>query len=168
MKYFRYATDRKELTLYPLVCWHVGSKRSDEDSSRRRSADSRRPRARWIYLGDGGECNIKASKGDLYSQTMNPGEQLNYLKGLFRPILKKGLFAVNGNHGRRIYKETGMDFDEELALRLQVPYMGLSCFSHSHRQPLALRCLRPSRTLERVASLDKGQRSEETKYARRR
>jgi len=30
------------------------------------------PYARWIYLGDGGECNIKASKGDLYSQTMNP------------------------------------------------------------------------------------------------
>lgn len=86
------------------------------------------PNARWIYLGDGGECNIKASKGDLYSQTMNPGEQLNYLHGLFRPIKKKGLFAVNGNHGRRIYKETGLDFDEELALRLQVPYMGLSAF----------------------------------------
>lgn len=131
MKYFRYVTERKELTVYPLVCWHVGSPRSDEKFIKQtvqRIADD--PNARWIYLGDGGECNIKASKGDVYSQTMPPGEQLNYLKGLFRPILRKGLFAVNGNHGRRIYKETGMDFDEELALRLQVPYMGLSCFFH--------------------------------------
>lgn len=131
MKYFRYQTDKKELRLYPLVCWHVGSKRSDEnfikETVRRIKED---PAGRWIYLGDAGECNIKASKGDLYSQTMSPGEQLNYFAELVKPIRGKGLFAVNGNHGRRIYKETGLDFDEELALRLQIPYMGLSCFFH--------------------------------------
>ena len=130
MKYFRYATDKKELTLYPLVCWHVGAHQSDETFIKetiRRIKDD--PTARWIYLGDGGECNIKASKGDIYSQTMPPGEQLNYLKGLLRPVLDKGLFAVNGNHGRRIYKETGLDFDEELALRLHVPYFGVSALA---------------------------------------
>lgn len=127
MKYFRHVTDNKEITLYPLVCWHVGARQSDEKFIKetvRRIADD--PTARWIYLGDGGECNIKASKGDLYSQTMPPGEQLNYLKGLFSPIDGKGLFAISGNHGRRIYKETGLDFDEELSLRLGIPYLGLS------------------------------------------
>lgn len=127
MKYFRHTTNDKKITLYPLVCWHAGARQSDEKFIKetvRRIADD--PTGRWVYMGDGGECNIKASKGDLYSQTMNPGEQLNYLKGLFSPIKGKGLFAISGNHGRRIYRETGLDFDEELALRLQVPYLGMS------------------------------------------
>jgi hypothetical protein len=133
MKYFRHETKHSKIHIYPLVCWHVGSPQSNEKFIKDMVARIREdPYAKWIYLGDAGECNIKASKGDLYSQTMGPGEQLNYFADLVKPIRGKGLFAVNGNHGRRIYKETGLDFDEELALRLGIPYAGVQCFFRLH------------------------------------
>jgi hypothetical protein len=88
------------------------------------------PLGRWVYLGDGGECVTKASKGDVYTQTMSPMEQQNMLVKLLAPIKDKGLFGIKGNHGARIYKETGLDFDETLCAKLGIPYLGTSAFWH--------------------------------------
>lgn len=129
MKFFRHETSENSITLYPLVCWHVGAKQSDEGFIKetiKRIKDD--PRGRWIYLGDGGECVTKTSKGDLFSQTMSLQEQQDRLVDLLKPIQKKGLFGVRGNHGHRVFKETGLEFDSTLCTALQVPYMGVSCF----------------------------------------
>lgn len=129
MRYFRYEHKANELTIYPIVCVHAGAEQHDEkffDEAIARIADD--PNGRWLYMGDGGECVTKLSKGDVYSQTMSPQKQQNYLVAKLKPIAKKALFAIDGNHGRRIYKETGLSFDETLAAALGVPYLGTAAF----------------------------------------
>lgn len=129
MKYFRHKAPGNGVTIYPFVCWHIGASQSDEKFIREmidRVKDD--PSARWIYMGDGGECVTKASKGCVFTQTMSIQEQFNELVDLMKPIRKKALFGVNGNHGNRVFKETGMSFDESLMLALGIPYMGTACF----------------------------------------
>lgn len=131
MKYFKHEVSGKELHLYPFVCWHLGAKQADigfiEDMVERVRID---PLARWVYMGDGGECTTKVSKGDLFSQTLNPTEQQNAIVDLLAPIKDKGLFGIKGNHGNRIFKETGLDFDETLCAKLGIPYLGVAAYWH--------------------------------------
>lgn len=117
------------MTLYPIVCWHIGAKQSDEafidDTIERIKAD---PNGVWLYLGDGGECVTKYSKGDVFAQTMPPRDQLQVLVDKLLPIRDKGLFLVKGNHDARTFKETGLDFTHALGLGLRLPYLGTSVF----------------------------------------
>ena len=130
MRYLRVAEPKQtKITLYPLVCWHVGASQArydfiDEMCYRVKND----PTARWIYLGDGGECVTKSSKGMIYEQTMNPQEQFNWLVSKLHPMRSKGLFGVKGNHGYRTFKESGLGFDESLMMALQIPYLGTSAF----------------------------------------
>ena len=131
MKYFRTETKESKFNLYPFVCWHLGSSQSDVNFIKEmisRVKDD--PQGRWVYLGDAGECVTKTSKGDIFSQTMSPVQQQNELVRLLEPIVDKGLFGVRGNHGNRIYRETGLDFDETLCAKLGIPYLGTAAFWH--------------------------------------
>lgn len=131
MKYFKHEVSGNELHLYPFVCWHLGSHQSDigfiERMVKKVKDD---PLGRWVYMGDGGECALKNSKGDVYSATMNPTEQQNAIVELIAPIRDKGLFGIRGNHGNRVYKETGLDFDETLCAKLGIPYLGVAAYWH--------------------------------------
>lgn len=125
MKYFRYKHGEPTLNLYPLVCWHLGAPQCDLAFIKQhveRIEDD--PQARWVYLGDGGECVLKESKGDVYTQRISPQEQLDAVVELLEPVSEKGLFGVAGNHDRRILKATGLDWTEALCTKLGVPYMG--------------------------------------------
>ncbi len=130
MEYFRYEHSEAKLTLYPIVCMHIGARQADEEFIKehvaRIAAD---PNGRYIYLGDGGECVTKVSKGELYEQQLSPDEQLDRVVELLEPIRGKGLFGVSGNHDRRISKLSGLDWTKALCVRLGVPYMGMTCFS---------------------------------------
>lgn len=121
----------KSLTLYPLVCMHVGAPQCDVRFLREHIARiDDDPTARWVYMGDGGECVTKYSKGDVYGQLMPPQLQLEMLVDLLAPIKDKGLFAIRGNHGHRVYKETGLSFDHTLSTALGIPYLGVASFAH--------------------------------------
>lgn len=128
MRYPRFEFDA--LTLYPIVCMHLGAPQCDlkfiEAHVDRIKKD---PAANWVYMGDGGECVTKLSKGDIYSQTMSPQEQLDSIVEILEPIRSKGLFGIRGNHGNRIYKETGLEFDKALCVGLGIPYFGSSTFA---------------------------------------
>lgn len=121
----------KQLRLYPLVCMHIGAPQCDvkflrEHIERIKDDDD----ARWVYMGDGGECVTKLSKGDIYGQLLSPQLQLEMCLDLLMPIKDKGLFAIRGNHGHRIYKETGLSFDHTLSMALGIPYLGVATFAH--------------------------------------
>jgi hypothetical protein len=129
MKYFRHETNENRLTLYPIVCMHIGAAQADIDFIKEHLYRFKHdPSGRLVYMGDGGECVTRISKGDVFSQTMNPTEQLKYVKNLLQPFKDRLLFCIDGNHGRRTYKETGLGWDETLALSLQVPYLGPAAF----------------------------------------
>lgn len=138
MNYFRYELDTKRakldesvLRIYPLVCIHIGAPQSDVKFLRehiaRITAD---PNGRWVYLGDGGECALKASKGNIYGQLLSPQKQQDLLCDLLAPVRDKGLFGLRGNHGGRVYKDTGLSFDHTLCARLGIPYLGFSAFAN--------------------------------------
>lgn len=123
----------RRLNLYPLVCMHVGAPQCDVKFLRthiQRVKDD--PDARWVYMGDGGECVTKLSKGDVYGQLLPPQLQLEALVEMLAPIRDKGLFGIRGNHGHRVYKETGLSFDHTLCSHkgLAIPYLGAASFAH--------------------------------------
>ncbi len=131
MKYFRHEVSGPEIHLYPLVCWHVGAKQSSTKFIEKVISEIQAdPLARWIYMGDAGECVTKASKGNIYEQLLNPGDQLRMAAEYLTPIRDKGLFGIRGNHGNRIDRETGVGWDEMLCARVGVPYMGVSVLSN--------------------------------------
>lgn len=138
MNYYHYEFNTKKrglkesvLRLYPLVCMHLGAQQCDyefiKEHVRRIEAD---PNGRWIYMGDGGECVTKLSKGNIYGQLMSPRMQLEAVVDLLKPVLDKGLFGIRGNHGHRVYKETGLSFDHTLCARLGIPYLGFATFAN--------------------------------------
>jgi hypothetical protein len=115
---------------------HMGAPQSDEGFLRehvQRIAED--PNGRWAYLGDGGECALKESKGDVYKQKYSPGDQLNKAAEILEPIRGKGLFGITGNHDRRVYKATGLDWAEELCLRLGIPYLGAAALARISIRP---------------------------------
>lgn len=125
MQYYKYRTDKKAVTVYPFVCMHVGVEQSDDrfirEHVKRVKSD---PNGVAVYMGDAGECTLRGSKGDIYKQKLNPGEQLEYAAELLDPIKDKLLWGIRGNHGNRVYKETGLDWDHQLCLLLGIPYLG--------------------------------------------
>jgi len=138
MSYIKFEFDTKKLglpesniRLYPLACLHVGAAQSDykfiTEQLKRIKHD---PQARWIYMGDGGECVTLTSKGDVSGQLLNPQLQMEMLCDLLSPLKDKGLFGIRGNHGGRIWKVAGLSFDHNLCSRLGIPYMGSGTFGH--------------------------------------
>lgn len=134
--YFHFNFKTKDLSepalrLYPLACMHIGATQSDilfiKEHIKRIQED---PAARWVYMGDGGECVTRLSKGDVFGQLLSPTQQQDMLCDLLAPIQAKGLFGILGNHGARIYKETGLDFDHTLCARLGIPYMGVAAMGN--------------------------------------
>lgn len=128
----RFKFDGPELHLYPLVCMHIGAQQCDVKFIREHIARIKNdPHGRAVYLGDGGECVTKLSKGDLYgAQILSPQHQLDFLVELLQPIKDKMLFAIRGNHGHRVYKESGLSWDQNFAHRMGVPYLGVGTFAH--------------------------------------
>lgn len=136
MDFLRFKYDTRKLGLkesviriYPFVCWHLGSTRSDitfiRQMIKRVKSD---PNGRWVYLGDAGECVTRLSKGNIYKQLLSPQQQQDVVVELLEPIKAQGLFGVRGNHGNRIDKETGLSFDATLCHRLGIPYVGTCAF----------------------------------------
>ncbi len=116
---------KEQLTLYPLSCLHLGAAQCDYKFIKGWIEEIKADKeARWVYLGDGGECVTKLSKGDIYSQLLSPTEQIDALVDLLKPIRDKGTFLVRGNHGHRFFKEVGVEFDKVLAEALQLPFAG--------------------------------------------
>lgn len=138
MEYMKTVINTKELKgakescvrLYPVVCLHVGAAQCDmkfiQQHLKRLKDD---PNGFGVYLGDGGECAIKSSKGNVYKQLCSPQQQMDILvDDVLGPVKEKLLFGIRGNHGNRIDKETGLGFDKNLCHRLGIPYLGVSAF----------------------------------------
>lgn len=72
--------------------------------------------------GDLCESVTKASKGDVFTQTMTPQQQRDSVIQLLEPIKDKVLGVTTGNHELRIYQDTGVDLSADIAKALKTPY----------------------------------------------
>lgn len=118
------------IRLYPVVCLHRGAAQSDTKFIKKHLKMLKEdPNGFGIYMGDGGECVTKLSKGDIYKQLYGPQDQADELvEDILGPVKEKLLFGIRGNHGNRVDKESGLSFDKNLCHRLGIPYLGVSAF----------------------------------------
>ena len=79
------------------------------------------PNAYCILNGDIIDNATKTSVGDVYSQTLNPMEQLARAVELFSPIAPKCLCLTHGNHEDRTRRNDGISLSAMLATQLGIP-----------------------------------------------
>ena len=105
----RYPTDFEVLRLYAIGDVHVGSPEFDEKSIKKKIQIIKDDPFGVVSLcGDLGDFGLKNSKSNVYFETMNPREQLDYIYELFLPIADKITACVPGNHEERLVRETGI------------------------------------------------------------
>ncbi len=98
-----------EIKIAPISDLHVGSPDFDEKLANKFLKDLYNQGAYFILLGDLMNANIKNSKGDTYSEILNPQQQLDALVNIFGEYKDRILGIVSGNHELRIEKEVGVD-----------------------------------------------------------
>lgn len=130
MEFFAKRFDKPYFDLYPLGDVHFGSAQCDVDFFKRVVNEvAANEDAYWVGMGDFLENAIVGSKSDVYTQTLPPREQINYICDLLSPIAHKGLFLVSGNHEQRTMRMVGLCPEEHMAVKLNVPFVGFSCYA---------------------------------------
>jgi len=109
--------------IVPLSDLHIGEEGFDEArfiEFRDWIRDT--PNTYAILVGDILNCATKTSKSDIYGEKLNPSEAKRKAISILSPIKEKILASVSGNHEFRVYRESGNDIAEDLAVMLGVPY----------------------------------------------
>ena len=131
MEFYRKYFNGDEFTLYPLGDTHIGSKNYNDAFFKQVIAEIKgNQKAFWVGVGDFMENALIGSKSDVYTQTMPPTEQANYVCELLDPIKGKGLFLIAGNHEQRTMRAAGFIPEQYIAARLGIPYLGFSAFAY--------------------------------------
>ena len=85
--------------------------------------------ARVIIMGDTVDMGLRDSVGGgTFENDISPQEQLTLAVKLLEPIKNKIYGIHSGNHEQRLTDRTSFDFDQILAERLSIKYLGPSCF----------------------------------------
>jgi len=85
-----------------------------------------------LLMGDLIEVGTRHSVGaGVYEQECPAGDQHETMVEWLKPLAQKGLIlgTLRGNHGERVYKETGFDVDKALARELGVSFLGDACWN---------------------------------------
>lgn len=101
-------------------CVHIGHKNADLAKAERYVEWAKANNAYCLLLSDNFENAVPQKAHMMFDQILDPQEQLDRGEVLYRPIkhLIQGL--VQGNHSNRTRKESGLDMDRELAIRLGI------------------------------------------------
>ena len=131
MEFYPKKFKKKHFTLYPIGDWHFGSAQCNETFIKQVIDEVRAdPDAFWVGMGDLMENAIVGSKSDVYTQTVPPKDQMEYIVELLTPIKEKGLFMIGGNHEQRTHRLVGLIPEQYIGMQLGVPYKGFSCLAN--------------------------------------
>jgi hypothetical protein len=114
-------TDLDHIYIVPLSDFHLGDPLFDREKLQG-YVDwiLNTPNAYTIINGDVFDCAIMGSKGNPYDAVMTVQAAKKVAKEILYPIRDRILGVTTGNHERRIYKATGNDVSEDLAMMLDV------------------------------------------------
>lgn len=114
-------SDVETVNLYPLADIHAGSAHfhSGEFEDYVSEID-KDPNAVVILNGDLINNAVRHGVSDIYEDTLNPQESIDYVYDVLLPIRDKIIGVVPGNHENRTYKATGIDVVRNLSERLGV------------------------------------------------
>lgn len=108
-----------EVELHVFGDDHVGDEHSNTALIRERIEAVRdTPNAYVVLSGDEINNAITNSKSDIYSASMNPTEQIQYVAELYQPIKDKILAIIPGNHTARTWRAAGVDPTRMFALEI--------------------------------------------------
>lgn len=119
--------------LRPVGDVHWGAHTCDVELSKETLKDCLEKKQYIIGMGDMLECGLNNSVGDsVYTQTLNPQEQMEEMVELLRPLAEARLIIGlhSGNHCERIKKTTSIDIMAIMCDLLKVPYLGYTCFHY--------------------------------------
>lgn len=109
------------IELYPLADLHIGDPTCNMELFRKWKKHILDAPNRYVVL-NGDLCNValKNSKSDIYSDTMTPESQIEFLRNELYPIRDRILAATTGNHENRVKRETGIDVVKYLFTYLDI------------------------------------------------
>lgn len=109
----------EEVRILPLADFHVGDQYADFDMMEQLVAQVEEDERIYVILnGDLMNTAIKSSVSDVYTELITPMEQLRVCEKLFKPISNRILCITEGNHERRVAKDTGIQMTRILATQL--------------------------------------------------
>ena len=79
---------------------------------------------RYVILnGDLMDMALTTSVSDSYGAVLSPSQQIKKVADILRPLKKRILGMLGGNHEFRVYKSTGIDISRYLALELGIEHL---------------------------------------------
>lgn len=110
--------DLSELCIIPIADVHLGDPLSDRNKLDNTLYYALQNNAYIVLLGDIMTADIKNSVSNVYRAKLNPQEELEQAIQIFKPVADRILGIVQGNHERRIERETGIDVSKIFALEI--------------------------------------------------
>lgn len=102
--------NKEDIRIIPFSDLHIGSPKCDIDLIKSQIEKVRNSDSTYaVLIGDLINNSTKVSVGDVYTEALNPMEQMKLAVDLFAPIKDKILAITSGNHERRSYKTDGTD-----------------------------------------------------------
>lgn len=121
--------EKQDVKIRPLGDLHVGSKYFSEEMWQKWK-ESMTPDTKIVIVGDLMDNGIKSSVTSIYSETMMPSAQKEWLVRELEPFTDNILCAVGGNHERRTNKEVDDDplYSVLCRLKREEVYRSGACF----------------------------------------
>lgn len=121
--------DVRKMLLVPIGDVHLGSPTCNIDKFQKTLEFVEKTDCFVVLMGDLMECASKTSVGAGWvEQVGSPQDQLDCLYEALKPIRKKILINLEGNHEDRIWVQSGVRISKVLAKLLEVPFGGYSAF----------------------------------------
>ena len=99
-----------EIHILPLADTHIGDINSDFKKLKEQLDWVMAAENRFVILnGDLCDMAVRASIGDIYSQSLMPMQALAQCVAIFGPVAKRVLSVQPGNHELRVWKSDGID-----------------------------------------------------------
>lgn len=112
--------DLDELLIVPIADTHLGDHLFDRDMLDEALHFIVKNNAYIMLLGDILNAELKHSAGNVFKTKLNPQQELELAIEIFKPLKDRIVGIVQGNHEKRIEKETGIDVSRVLALELGI------------------------------------------------
>lgn len=109
------------IEIYPVGDLHIGDRLHDNKRLNELIKEIKEKPNRYVIL-NGDIINNAVRKGisDIYTEELNPNEQIDRTVETFKPIKDRILCITEGNHENRSYKESGILIMYQVAQRLGI------------------------------------------------
>jgi len=132
MRIQRYIVNKNKLVLVPFGDLHWGHRNCDKDMAHNVIKYIHSNDCYWFGGGDYGDAIIPIDRRfdfrSMDKEYKTPQEQYNKVEELFRPISKKCLGFLDGNHDIIHWKMHAHNYVEDLSRRLDVPYLTIDAY----------------------------------------